>query len=267
MNDPQSHAFLPAIPLDDLRRNVPAAFSAHPAEGVGTRYRFISTETLVTALLEAGFRAIAARQGGARGRDPQYVRHMLTFQYEFARVSLVDAVPQIVLINAHDGSSAYQLVAGLYRPVCCNGLLTRIGDFGVIHVQHRGNIVQNVVDGALTLIHDFARVREVVEHMAARSMSHHERLAFATQALAVRFARQTYLPITPEQLLTPRRTIDRGEDLWHTLNMVQEHLMRGGLVGRTQRARATSTRPIRAIREDVRINHELWRLAMGLLEA
>ena len=28
-------------------------------------------------------------------------------------------------------------------------------------------------------------------------------------------------------MLTPRRAIDRGEDLWHTLNMVQEDLRNG----------------------------------------
>jgi len=41
-----------------------------------------------------------------------------------------------VLINAHDGSSSYKLRAGLYRPVCTNGLMIQLGDFGLIHVPH-----------------------------------------------------------------------------------------------------------------------------------
>ena len=41
--------------------------------------------------------------------------------------------------------------------------------------------------------------------------------------------------------------------------------MRGGIPGTTATGRATHTRGIRAIREDVRINTTLWQLAMRMI--
>ncbi|EBA7968526.1 DUF945 domain-containing protein, partial [Salmonella enterica] len=32
-------------------------------------------------------------------------------------------VPEIILLNSHDGSSSYQMVPGLFRFICTNGLV------------------------------------------------------------------------------------------------------------------------------------------------
>ncbi len=72
-------------------------------------------------------------------------------------ITLIDAVPEIVLINSHDGTSAYTLRAGLYRPICTNGMMVQLGEFGLIHVPHRGNVVADVVVGALAITRDGRR--------------------------------------------------------------------------------------------------------------
>jgi hypothetical protein len=182
-------------------------------------------------------------------------------------VTLVDAIPQIVLINAHDGSSSYELRAGLYRPVCTNGLMVQLGDFGLIHVPHRGNIVRNVVGAAVTMIRDFGRVGEVVQRMATFDLTPTQRLEFARLALAVRYPHARHQPVTLEQVVTARREADARPDVWTTYNVLQENLMRGGLAGRSATGRNTRTRTIEAIREDVRINNGLWQLAMSLISA
>ena len=66
-------------------------------------------------------------------------------------------------------------------------------------------------------------------------------------------------------LLGCRRGEDAGEDLWSTLNRVQENLLRGGLPRRTPRGRLLRTRRITSIREDVRINSALWEMAAEVL--
>ncbi|HEV2269973.1 MAG TPA: hypothetical protein VGR92_10970, partial [Steroidobacteraceae bacterium] len=46
--------------------------------------------------------------------------------------------------------------------------------------------------------------------------------------------------------------------LWRTFNVVQENVLRGGIVRRTASGRLMRTRAIQAIREDVRLNAGLW---------
>jgi hypothetical protein len=177
-------------------------------------------------------------------------------------LSLDDVLGEIVLINSHDGRSAYQLRAGLFRPVCTNGMLTAIGDFGVIHVSHRGNVVANVVEAAQRITREFGRVGEAVQEMRETPLTGGQQMDFAREALALRYPDPIEPPVQPAQLLERRRVADIGDDVWRTFNSLQEHVMRGGLCGRTATGRAMHTRGIRAIRENVRLNTGLWKLAL-----
>jgi hypothetical protein len=159
------------------------------------------------------------------------------------------------------------LRAGLFRPICTNGLVSQIGDFGLLHVPHRGNVIHNVVDGALQIARGFNDITRVVEQMAARTLSDPERRDFAAAALHVRYPHaEQHVPVLPDQLLSARRNADFGNSLWLTYNVVQENLVAGGLHGRSASGRTSRTRAIRAIREDVRINVGLWNHAMTLLD-
>ncbi|MDM0117273.1 DUF932 domain-containing protein [Variovorax sp. J22R133] len=140
---------------------------------------------------------------------------------------------EIVLINSHDGRSAYQLRAGLFRPVCTNGMLTAIGDFGLIHVSHRGNVVANVLEAAQRITREFNRVGDAVQAMRGTTLTQAEQLDFARDALALRYPAPVQPPVQPVQLLERRRMADVGDDVWRTFNALQEHVMRGGLCGRS----------------------------------
>jgi len=265
---PSSSAFIPCIPMADLAARVPAAFTERAAEHTGRNYVFISTRELVAALLDAGFAAIEARQSRARdAAGGAYARHMLSFQPLCDVVTLDEVIPQIVLINSHDGRCAYQLRAGLYRPVCTNGLLTRLGDFGLIHVPHRGNVVRNVVEAALGMVGQFARIGAVIERMRATVLSIEQQLQLARRALEVRYRGDQHCPISPASLLAPRRAADEGPDLWHLTNVIQGNLLKGGISGTSKSGREIRSRAIQAIRDDVRINNDLWQIAMSMIRA
>jgi len=270
LTDLNSTASARVIPLDpaQLAHRVPAAFADRPAARTSRKYVFLSTKTLIDGLFEAGFVAVAAIQTHSRrGSDPAYARHMLRFQHPRESVTLVDAIPQIVLINAHDASTSYEVRAGLYRPVCTNGLMVQLGDFGLVRVEHRGNIVRNVVEAALAMIRDFGCVGEVVQRMASFDLTADQRLEFARRALAVRYPRDHHSPVTPEQIISPRCEADARPDLWTVYNTVQASLMRGGITGRSATGRSIRTRAVSAIKEDVRINSGLWQLATNLISA
>jgi hypothetical protein len=258
-----SFAARASLSLQEVQRLAPAVFAEHAADITGPRYVFISTRDIVTALMDAGFEPTAVQQ--TRSRAPGnagFARHMLHFKPVVQALSLDDVLGEIVLINSHDGRSAYQLRAGLFRPVCTNGMLTAIGDVGFVHVSHRGNVVANVVDAAQRITRDLAQVGEAVAQMRLTRLTEGQQLDFAREALALRFAGQDAAPVAPAQLLERQRMADVGDDVWRTFNTVQEHVLRGGVAGRTVRGRAMHTRGIRVIRENVRLNTGLWDLAL-----
>jgi hypothetical protein len=101
-----------------------------------------------------------------------------------------------------------------------------------------------------------------------------EQHAFAESAHTLRFADsdgKVTTPITPTQLLEPRRREDVGSDLWRTFNKIQENVIAGGLhaIQRDadgRRVRRVSTRQIRGIDQDVRLNRALWELGTRMAE-
>src|SRR6202044_1687001 len=106
---------------------------------------FIPTERVLTGLMNAGFVPVAARQTQARRASPVHARHVVRLRRRFETVQLKGSVPEVVFLNSHDGTSAYQLRMGLFRVVCTNGLIVSKGAFPARCVSHRGNVVDEGV--------------------------------------------------------------------------------------------------------------------------
>jgi Domain of unknown function (DUF932) len=264
-----SHAFGRTLSIDELRSRTPAVFAGSASACTRPTYRFINTEDVLHALLEAGFQPSAAQQTRTRrGSDSAYARHMIRLRPMRESITLVDCIPEICLINAHDGTSAYQLLAGLYRPLCTNGLLCRMGEFAVIRVAHRANVIADVVAGAIQITAQFERIGALVTAMAARILTMSEQLALAQSAYKIRWAKVETRPVfLPERMLEARRAADAHSTLWHTFNRLQESAMSGGIIYHSRAQRLVRTRRIRNIREDVRINTALWQAATRILES
>jgi hypothetical protein len=256
------------VSFDRLQEMAPAVFATTPAITTKARYRFISTAQVVQALMNAGFAPSQAKQTLCRSikRDPQFAKHMLRFRMEQHHLIVGDCVPEIILINSHDGTSSYQLRAGLYRLACSNGLIVSIGDFELISVPHRGNVIEDVVQGALTIASRFSGLTQTIENMRGIDLSADQRDHFAQQALRLRYPRaEQHVPITIGRVLEAHRAADAGNDVWRVYNILQENLLRGGVIGQAASGRVTRTRSITAIRETVRLNEGLWQLAMTML--
>ena len=263
----KGNAFAEVLSAQVLQRVAPAVYAERAHERAKSRYTFISTQRVVSALQEVGFVPVYARQTVVRGEGQAFARHLVKFRRRVERVALSDAIPELVLLNAHDGRSAYQLRVGLYRPICTNGLMVALGELAAVHVAHRGDVVESVVTQALQLAEQFGVIGEHVQAMESRLLNTDEREEFGTRALALRFDTERARAIGVGQVLEPVRAEDQQPNLWNAYNIVQEHLMRGGLRRRTASGRLAVTRGIRAIREDVRINTGLWKLAASYLAA
>ena len=257
------------LSLEALREQAPAVFAPSAHERVSPKYAFIPSSRVVEGLMTAGFLPVDARQTRARSMSALHARHVVRFRRRYESVSLRDqSVPELILVNDHSGAASYQLRMGIYRAICSNGMIVSRGAFPTYCVAHRGNVVGEVVARALQVSEQFERLAHQVERMEQRRMLKDEQLAFAAQALALRFSKDPAdSGMQPSQLLTCRRIEDAGDNLWVVLNRVQEHLCQGGLTRLSPGGRLTRLRPIRSIARDVKLNSQLWDLATEVLAA
>ncbi len=259
-------------PLDDgmLRNLAPSAFATEPHSSRSSRYAYIPTAEVIAGLRANGFLPFFAKQGGTRDASRrEFTKHLIRFRYqgEIPELRHVgQTFPEIVLLNSHDGSSAYQIMAGLFRLVCLNGMVVADKEVGTVRVPHKGNIVHQVVEGSYTVLEESRRALDAAGVWGGVNLSRNEQHAMAEAAHVLRFGDgegdATETPIRPDQLLAPRRHDDAGADLWRTFNRVQENAIRGGLTawGRdaNNRRRRVTTREVKGIDQDVRLNKALW---------
>jgi hypothetical protein len=262
-----ANAFTDALSLEAVRQRAPAVFAQSAHERMSPKYTFIPTERVLSGLMQGGFVPVDVRQTAARRASPIHARHVVRLRRRFETVQLRDSVPEVVFLNSHDGTSAYQLRLGIFRVVCTNGLIVSRGAFPAYCVSHRGNVVDDVVAGAIEISERFGSLACQVERMERRAMFKDEQIDFARRALVLRFPDPDQHGMQPSQLLSCRRSEDLGGDLWSCLNRVQENLCGGGLRRLSVTGRLTRTRKLTSISEDVRVNGQLWDLAMEVLEA
>ncbi|MDH7793916.1 hypothetical protein QBD00_004853 [Ochrobactrum sp. AN78] len=167
--------------------------------------------------------------------------------------------------NANDGTSAYELMAGMFRIRCMNSLVAQTGTIDAIKVRHSGDVADKVIEGTYRVLEEAERTLSAPQDWSKINLNHDEKDAFAQAAHIVRFADHngnTNTPIKPEQLLVPRRSDDRDNDLWTVFNTVQENVIKGGLRGVSRdefgRPRRTRSRPVYGIDQDIRLNKALW---------
>ena len=266
LNQPShSTTFLRSLSPEALRERVPAAFAPSAHESRSQSYTFIPSSQVIEGLATAGFLPVDARQAG-RAKSTLHARHVIRFRRRFeTATALGDVTPELLFLNSHDGTSAYQLRVGLYRTVCTNGLVVSQGTFPTFRVAHRGDVVRDVVRAALEISERFGILAASVERMERTPLDQLQRLDFATQALALRFPERSEYGLEAARLLVPRRSEDVGNDLWGTLNVVQEAVIAGGIPRRSASNRLVRMRRITGIKEDLRINSGLWDLALELM--
>lgn len=255
------------LSLDEVRERAPAVFAPAAHEELSAKYTFIPTARVLSGLLNAGFVPVDARQARTYKASPIHARHVVRLRRRYETIALRDSVPEVLFLNSHDGSSAYQLRMALYRAICTNGLVVSRGSFPAVCIAHRGNIVDEIVSGALQISERFDRLAAQVERMEAKRLSRGEQVRFAERALALKYPDISETGIVPAQLLTIRRPEDVAEDLYTVLNRTQENLLRGGLTRRTPSGRLTRTRRVTSIQRDLTLNSRLWDLAMEVLAA
>lgn len=251
------------LSLAAIRHSVPAVFADQKYFKMSDKYTFIPTSTVLEALMDNGFQPYEARQAGAReqGKAP-FTRHMLRFRHKDAQplVSFDTVVPEVTLVNGHDGSAKYSLFAALFRYICLNGMMAG-REYGGMTIRHSGNVAEEALKGSFKIVNEeLPRIADSVRGMRLTLLSPELQQEFAHAALQLR-SRGNYTTLPAANLLITHRKQDEGNDVWSVLNRIQENVLSIDHKVRSVTGRVSHVRQIGAVNETIRINRGLWDLA------
>ncbi len=257
-----------ALSDEELRQCAPSIFASQPIGTVSDRYSFLPTSSILRGMRENGWVPVRAEQQSVRTAARRgFQKHLI----RFARAEHLHSWeknqvrPEVVLLNSHDKSSAYQLHCGLFRLVCSNGMVVAESSFQRISIKHSGFNPDSVIEASFDVLRAVPDIMNKVQLFQDRILTDAERLALAMGAATYRWEDPDKAPVSPSMLLNPRRFGDGTRDLWTTLNTVQENIIRGGQRDYSRRlpsgSRMPKSRAIKGIDEDLRLNKALWHMA------
>lgn len=259
-----------ALTETEMMKIAPSIFATTAHESRSERFQPIPTIEVLRGLMAEGFMPVGAKQSGSRdGSKRDFTKHMIRLRRidTDKRYEVGGTVCEILLKNANDGTSAYDLMAGLFRIQCLNSLVTQTSTIDSVKVRHSGDVMGKVIEGTYRVMGEAEKALAAPADWSGVKLDRDEREIFAEAAHFIRFADadgNLDTAIKPQQLLMPRRYDDRGDDLWTTFNVAQENVIRGGLrgIGRDANGnrRRTTTRAVNGIDQDVKLNKALWTL-------
>jgi hypothetical protein len=260
------------LSLSDVREIAPAAFSrvAHPR--TSNRYSLFRTADVVSSLVQEGWEITRAGQARVVNKaNKEFCRHIVAV----SKPELVyqDERVEALITNSNDGRNAFRLELGVFRFVCANGLVDATHQLGDIELRHFGYLPEQVSAAAHRVVERAPEVVEVIDAWKSKELSSDLQVQLAKFALASRFPEKA--PIEFDSLLALRRNEDRGSDLWHVFNRIQENALRGGQSYQRpceptgnpfRQGRNLRVRPIRSIRTNLSLNKALWNAAQAIYD-
>jgi hypothetical protein len=254
---------------DQIINIASAAGATAPIADVSSRYTFVPTIEAVDLLRSLGWFPVSAEQSGTRGKEG-FQKHMIRFaQGSNLELTTGEERVDLVLYNSHNTSSAFKLAASVWRKICGNGLMVA-SEFAEFSHRHVGFNEIDFMQSANKIADSASMIQSRVETFKAIQLSPAERAIFANAAHELVYDEPAKAPIRPDQLLHERRYDDEGKDLFTSYNVIQENIIKGGVKGWGQdqfgRAKRTTTRAVKSIDRNLKLNKVLWSLTEKMAE-
>ena len=242
------------------------------------RFAFIPTTRVIDILEKERWMPIKVTEKRCHKEvNIGFQNHLIRFrrQEDMELEAIVnEMVPEIILKNAHDGTSQFQIMAGLYRFICANGMIIADSTFATHKIKHIGFQDQNVIDAVFDVVKTTPLIMSKVQEFKEIILNKNEQLVYAESALTAKYGNKENVSskFNLPSLITPIRNADmfdaRGNNtLWNTFNVIQEKLVeRGGRFAVKQTSRVGKSRGINSVTENVRVNQALWMLTEKMAE-
>ena len=252
----------------EIRQLANSIFTTQGAPGTSDKYAHISTEKIIDDMQLLGWGVVDAKQVKAR-KGEGYQKHLVVFRNNDIQITSEDGdnvFPQILLTNSHDGKNAFTFTAGLFRMVCENGLVVSSREFENMKIRHYGYSFEELQNTIKSIVEKLPLTVESLNKFRQVELSQEQCLDFAKRALEVRLGELDNIQIDYQDLLTPTRSEDRGNDLWSVYNVIQEKVIHG-MFNYKYGVKSRKARKIKNFKQDLVINERLYDLALEYVPA
>ncbi|WP_246705173.1 DUF932 domain-containing protein [Rhizobium sp. RM] len=144
-----------AMTEDEMRKVAPSIFALSAHESRSERFQPIPTIEILRGLTKEGFVPVGVKQSApAPEGKAEFTKHLIRLRRvdDGNTYHVGDTVCEILLKDANDGTSAYELMAGLFRVRCLNSLVTQTGIVEETKVRHSGDVHGKVIDATYTVL-------------------------------------------------------------------------------------------------------------------
>jgi len=261
-----------ALSTERIAQLSPAVFATTKHTRLTDRYVALHTSDLIPVMQDYGYSPVQAAQKRSRKVSAEHSAHMIAFartiDTDFAEG---DVRPEIVLYNSHDGSSSVKLFAGAFRFICSNGIVA--GDGFQSRMYHNTSAMSGFEDMLRQTVDNLPKMMERINMLKGVQLSGATAYEMAKRSVATRWdmydAQQKgvfAIDKTIQDVLTVNRNEDSMMDAFTVFNRIQESVIRGkafvkSITEATPYGSIRKARPINSVKENIRINSELWNIA------
>lgn len=270
------------LPLDLVVSRCPSIGATTKMPHLSSRYNSMCTAEVLHGLLQSGWLIFKATQQTVRKEERRgFQRHQVVLYHPRILLDNLPAVlehrsyPLLYVTNSHDGLNAWEIDNGLYRLVCCNGLVST-GFKMQSRLRHGRSMFE-----AISMTQEAEQVAQslfdTIRRMKLSQLSTWEMNSIAERAINARWS-----PDDPMRdldlkrfLLSSRRPEDDGTDAWVVLNRIQENLISGGwsysrlknFEHQPSRLVQRTARPLKELRRQLAANKEIWGATWEVIQA
>jgi len=252
------------IDKSEIKKRANSIFTTTGSPSTSDKYAHISTEKIIDDMELLGWKVVDAKQVRAR-KSVGFQKHLVIFRNPEIVIDGADGdtvFPQILLTNSHDGKNAFTFTAGLFRMICENGLVVCNQEFENLKIRHYGYDFEELEKTINAMVEKLPLTVESMNRFKATVLNSNQMLDFARRALNSRFTESEleHITIDLNDLLTPSREEDKGNDMWSVFNTVQEKLTHG-LFNYGYGSKNRKARKIKNFNKDMELNNKLYQLA------
>lgn len=263
-----------ALTTERIQQLAPAAFSTTKSDKLTDRYVSLNTSDIIPVMQDYGYAPVQAAQKRSRSLNPAHSAHMLAFAKTWdIDFGTGDIRPEIILYNSHDGSGSVKLFAGCFRFICSNGIVAGDGFQSRIYHSKALNGFEEMLRNTVATL---PTMMERLEKLRGVQLNPVKALLMAQRGVATRWdmldevenpTKGVYATIqTAGDVLKVSRYEDMPMDAFTVFNRIQEGVIRGNAFVKSLSEKhpegvTRKARPVNSVKENIRINSELWNIA------